>query len=61
MMDESGGGTQIPLTFSKYEQVDFDLFEAGENQSALQHLKNIPNGDDKLNVYLWANPSLAFK
>ena len=53
MMDESGGGTQIPLTFGKYEQIDFDLFEAGENQSALQHLKNILNGDDKLNVYLW--------
>ena len=53
MMDENGGGKQIPLIFSKYEQIDFDLFEEGENQSALQHLKNILTGNDKLNVYLW--------
>jgi DnaA family protein len=46
-------GTQIPLTFNKYEQVDFELYIAGPNQQALQHLRNIIVGVDRKNVYLW--------
>jgi DnaA-homolog protein len=46
-------GTQIPLTFNKYEQIDFDLYIAGPNQQALQHLRNITNDAERKNVYLW--------
>lgn len=46
-------GTQIPLTFNKYEQVDFDLYIAGPNQQAVQHLCEITNDAERKNVYLW--------
>ncbi len=46
-------GAQIPLTFNKYEQVDFDLYVAGPNHQALQHLLNIANGSETSNIYLW--------
>jgi len=48
-----GGGTQIPLTFNKYEQVDFDLYVPGENQFAFVHLQNMISTRDQKNVYLW--------
>lgn len=48
-----GGGRQIPLTFNKYEQVDFSLYEAGENDLALQYLQNIINNREGKCVYLW--------
>jgi DnaA family protein len=54
MKDETGViGTQIPLTFNKYEHVDFDLYLAGPNQQALQHLRSLINNEDRKNVYLW--------
>ncbi len=53
MMDDFGGGQQIPLAFSKFEQIDFDLYEAGQNQVALMHLQALPSAQDKKNIYLW--------
>ncbi|MFT5134237.1 MAG: DnaA family protein [Gammaproteobacteria bacterium] len=53
MNDENGAGTQIPLTFNKYEQIDFALYEAGRNHLALQHLQNIIGSNERKNVYLW--------
>ena len=50
---ENSVGIQIPLTFTKYEHVDFGLYVAGRNQQALQHLQKIVSGGDHKNVYLW--------
>lgn len=56
MTGENGPGTQIPLAFNKYQHVGFELYEAGSNQQALQHLQNIISGEDRKNVYLWGRP-----
>ena len=56
MTGENGPGIQIPLAFNKYQHVDFELYEAGSNQQALQHLQNIISGEDRKNVYLWGKP-----
>lgn len=52
-MNGANAGKQIPLAFSKYEQIDFELFEAGQNQQVLQQLINLPQAEDKQNIYLW--------
>ncbi len=53
MSGENAYGIQIPLAFEQYEHVSFELYEAGANQQALQHLQNIVSGDRRKNVYLW--------
>ncbi len=53
MSGDNGVGTQILLAFNKYEHVDFDLYQPGENQQVLQHLQNVISGEDHKNVYLW--------
>ena len=40
-MEDSAPGQQIPLSFNKYEQIDFDLFEVGQNQAACQYLQDL--------------------
>lgn len=53
MKTDIAGGAQIPLAFSNYQRIDFDLYEPGENRFVLQHLKNIVSGQESGNVYLW--------
>jgi DnaA-homolog protein len=48
-------GTQIPFSFNKFEQLDFDLFVAGPNHLTKQHLLNVSLGTDRKNTYLWGN------
>ena len=49
-MNDANAVKQIPLAFSKYEQIDFELFEAGQNQQVLQQLINLPPAEDKQNI-----------
>ena len=52
-MTSVSAGPQIPLAFSKFEQIDFELFEAGNNQQLVEQLKSLSAGEDKNNLYLW--------
>ena len=49
-------GRQIPLAFSKFEHIDFELFEPGKNQQVVQQLKNLSRAEDHKNIYLWGQP-----
>lgn len=52
-MMEGQAGKQIPLAFSRFNHLDFDLFEAGENALPVEHLRGLLDGEDRRNIVLW--------
>ncbi len=57
MIEEIASGQQIPLAFNKYEQIDFELFEVGQNQAVLKYLANLfAQKSDSQIAYLWGAP-----
>ena len=52
-MTSLSAGRQIPLAFSKYEHIDFDLFQTGKNGTLIQQLEKLAARETRQNIYIW--------
>lgn len=51
--DRTGSGRQIPLPFSRYDALDFDLYLTGDNREVQATLQQTATGDQTRPLYLW--------
>jgi len=53
--DEAGFGQQIPLPFTQFEPLDFDLYLTGENEEVQAVLQQTAAGVQRRSVVLWGD------
>ena len=53
--DEAGFGQQIPLPFTQFEPLDFDLYLTGENEEVQALLQQTAAGVQGRSVVLWGD------
>jgi len=52
---KAGSGQQIPLPFTQFEPLDFDLYLTGENKEVQRTLENTATGQQSKCIYLWGD------